>query len=259
MGTDAQSILSSSQRGRRVSKSEIPPKVDEPKKVVEDRSSYRADFPKSWPPPPRSDIADLTGGDEDEFTIAYSPSRPPPAPSRPPPAPSRPPPAAPALLGPDEVAPKVATTTAAQTAPAAENPRKLRDRWRDSKASIAFSRALRDSKAGIVVSRTLRPVAARLGSFSLAYPISIVALTMSGTALYLSRTVPPDYVSDNAAHSTSDDTATPEAPQPGSAAATGDAPPAVNTLDPFHMPPTTPSAAPFLPRNFKATPKSAPR
>ena len=49
-----------------------------------------------------------------------------------------------------------------------------------------------DSKAGVALSLTLRPLAAGLRSFSLVYPLSMLALAIAGIAWYLAQTAPPE-------------------------------------------------------------------
>jgi len=199
-----------------VSKSETPPKADDPK--VDDSSPYRADFPRFWPP--RIDVANLAD-DGDEATLAY--------------APAHKAVAAPKVVVPADIAP----------APVAENLRKIRDRWRDSKASFALS-------------QTLRPVAVRLRSFSLVYPLSILALAMSGAALYLSRPMPSESVRVSVtAPSISDEVAASEEPPSSTASAAAiDAPSTANKLDVLRSPAASSSALQAAPRR-KATTKSA--
>src|SRR5882672_3057228 len=67
--------------------------------------------------------------------------------------------------------------------PLPSSPRTLSDRLRDSKTSLALARTLQPLAAGI---------RSPLFIPSIVYALSMVALTISGIAWYLSRTMPSD-------------------------------------------------------------------
>src|SRR5205807_10442821 len=129
----------------------------------------------------------------------------------------------------------------------AENLRKIRDRWRDSRASFALS-------------QTLRPVAVRLRSFSLVYPLSIVALSVSGTALYLSRPLPSESMRVSAA-ATSDDVTASEGPPSSTAPdqAASDVPSIANKADVVRSPAASSSAVQSAARRKTTTKPAASR